>query len=358
MQSSRSAKAAPGAKKNVESRQILSLNAVRRFSINDWFPDSPTLAPCIAGVDTSGTQGVLEAMKRGRGRQSLYEAMSRSRSKSSRGKMLDRFRPQLEKLAASAKEALRRPGPARPYEEATPVEPVPEQGGTRPVALPKPAPPPETPTVAERVQPWLRPKAVQYNEGRIEISVRWPVAVGAGLLVVVVLLVVYRLGYLGAKAEFGATMARESNQVVGASGSTADSGQATNSGGAGNDTAGSQAVAPTGDHVVVLAHYPTRTQLVPVQEHFRQHGVGTAIVTFERLRQYFSDRKMSTRPVPRGDGFMLITDRGYDNPATPGTDGHAVLQRIKEIGAQYQPPEGYESFAPNRFGDAYGMKLK
>lgn len=291
-------------------------------------------------------------MKRGRGQRSVYEAMSRSRPKSSRRKMLDLLRPQLERLAASAKEALRRPGAGRAKASGASARTPHESGGARPTQ------PPEAPATPGPVQPWLRPKPLQYNDGRIEISVRWPVGVGVGLLIVVVLHVVYQLGYLGGKADYGATVAQESNQVVGSGGSTAGTGQATDSGEAVDGASGSQAVASTGDHVVVLAHYPTRTQLVPVQEHFRQHGVGTAIVAFERLRQYFSDRGLSTRPVPSGDGFMLITDRGYNNPATPGTDGHAVLERIKQIGAQYRAPEGYESFAPNRFSDAYGMKLQ
>jgi hypothetical protein len=178
------------------------------------------------------------------------------------------------------------------------------------------------------------------------------------LLSVVALLVAYQLGYLGGKAEFGATTVRESDQGPAPKASATGAGQAADPGGAADDASGSQSGASTGDHVIVLAHYATRTQLVPVQEHFRRHGVGTAIVAFERLREYFSDRGLSTRPVPPGDGFMLITDRGYENPATPGSDGYAVLEQIKNIGAQYRAPEGYESFAPNRFSDAYGMKLQ
>jgi GNAT superfamily N-acetyltransferase len=205
----------------------------------------------------------------------------------------------------------------------------------------------------------LRPKPVQYNDGRIEVSVRWPVAVGVGLLLFVVLLVVYRLGHLGGRAEFAAPLDSESARPVPQQSAAADRAAQTGvSGETGNDAAASQTAGSTGDHVIVLAHHATRTQLVPVQEHFRRHGVGTAIIAFERLRQYFGDRGLSTGAAPGGDGFMLITDRGYENPVKPGTDGYAVRQKIKEIGAQYEAPEGYESFAPNRFADAYGMKLQ
>ena len=47
----------------------------------------------------------------------------------------------------------------------------------------------------------------------------------------------------------------------------------------------------------------------------------------------------------------------YDNPDRPGTDGSVAKQKIIELGTKYKAPTGYESFAPNLFKDAYGMRF-
>lgn len=96
---------------------------------------------------------------------------------------------------------------------------------------------------------------------------------------------------------------------------------------------------PAGDHVIVIATYKQGEDLVPVKEYFDQNGIETQI-------------------QERGDYYFLVTKDKLQSPRRAGTDGYAALQRIRQVGADYKAPQGYESFAPNLFQDAYGMKIR
>jgi len=96
---------------------------------------------------------------------------------------------------------------------------------------------------------------------------------------------------------------------------------------------------PAGDHVIVIATYKQSEDLVPVKEYFGQNGIETNI-------------------QERGDYYFLVTKDKFQSPRRTGTDGYAALQRIRQVGADYKAPQGYESFAPNLFQDAYGMKIR
>ena len=80
--------------------------------------------------------------------------------------------------------------------------------------------------------------------------------------------------------------------------------------------------------------------MAPVQTHFAGYGIATEIANW-------------------GGQYFLITKDRYDNLSTPGTEGYKALQRIVEVGAKYKgkAPEGFETFAPHYFKDAYGMKV-
>jgi len=97
----------------------------------------------------------------------------------------------------------------------------------------------------------------------------------------------------------------------------------------------------TGNNVIVLVEYKRQADLEPVQAHFAGHDIATEI-------------------VKNWDGrYFLITKDRYDNLSTPGTEGYKALQRIVEVGAKYKGkvPEGFETFAPDYFKDAYGRKV-
>jgi len=107
---------------------------------------------------------------------------------------------------------------------------------------------------------------------------------------------------------------------------------------AGSDT--TRAAGTAGDNVIVITTYGQKRDLEPVQQHFAAHGIPTEILM-------------------RGDRYFLVTrERFSGNPANPGADGHPVLQRIKEVGARYKAPAGYEPFGVKPFQDAYGMKVR
>ena len=103
--------------------------------------------------------------------------------------------------------------------------------------------------------------------------------------------------------------------------------------------------APQGNNVIVIQAYFKSRDLVPVQEHFAGHGVETEII--ERRSFSFLVTKV------RYHSFSLDHD-SFD----PNRDGDVAKRKIKEIGAKYKAPAGYESFRPNLFQGAYGEKVK
>lgn len=91
-----------------------------------------------------------------------------------------------------------------------------------------------------------------------------------------------------------------------------------------------------GDHVIVLAHYRSRDQLLALQGYFRQNGFDTII-------------------EKSGTQYVLITRDRFMNPNRPGNDGYAARQKLIEIGNKYVPEKGYLPFT---FDDIYGKKIK
>lgn len=94
-----------------------------------------------------------------------------------------------------------------------------------------------------------------------------------------------------------------------------------------------------GDNVVVIATYRIRNDLEPVQEYFAGNGIETEIWL-------------------RNNYFYLVTKDRFEGTERRGSDGYLMKQKIKKIGADYIAPTGYESFKPNLFQDAYGMKVE
>ncbi|NLH16988.1 MAG: hypothetical protein GX455_10450 [Phycisphaerae bacterium] len=93
------------------------------------------------------------------------------------------------------------------------------------------------------------------------------------------------------------------------------------------------------DHVLVIATYMRSEDLEPVRDYFGQNGIGTEI-------------------LKRGSYYYLVTKARYPNPRKPGSEGAVVLDKIKQFGAKYKAPKGFERFDNTPFQDAYGMKLK
>jgi len=286
-------------------------------------------------------------MRRHSGQKALYEAMSRSHSKTKRPSMLARLRPQLEKLRPQLAK-LRRLGARRPKKSVSGGEPMVEKPAPMVLKPPRPAEP-QGPT-----QTWLRPKAVQINDGRIEVSLPYQIGIIIGLGVILVVMMGFWFGRLMGRID---ERSRYDKQAVTSQADLGGVPVRSAAPDANASTAGAPTEPPpdepavsgtavrTGDNVIVLARHRDREQLVPVQAYFREHGVETRTLAYSRLRSVFEQYGLDVSRLPKGDGFMLVTNGLYEN------------QRIKELGRGYQAPSGYESFASNHFSDAYGMKI-
>lgn len=93
------------------------------------------------------------------------------------------------------------------------------------------------------------------------------------------------------------------------------------------------------DHVLVIATYTRSEDLEPVRDYFGLNGAETEI-------------------LKRGSYYYLVTKARYPNPRKAGSEGAVALDKIKQIGAKYKAPKGFERFDNTPFQDAYGMKIR
>jgi len=251
-------------------------------------------------------------MKRRRRKKSLYEVIGETRSKPRYSWLLELLRP---------KKPAEEKSPA-----AAPAEPA-IQMPERPMQWPK------------------RPKILQLNTGRIELSMSYQLAIAILLGLILLLLVAFRLGQI---------MYMGSQNTANSAGKTPQSTQQPTL----EATAGLlqtpalaeiKAATPAsveepesaeskGDNRIVIQTYELRAHLEPVKQFFAENGVETEI------------RKI-------GGTYYLVTREKYENPGKQGTDGYFAKQKIVELGAKYKAPQGYETFGAKPFHDAYGMKF-
>jgi hypothetical protein len=238
---------------------------------------------------------------------SLYEVIGQSKSKSGYGKTV-------KKLA-----------PAKPdKEEPTAVK--------------------TTVLVSERATHWPRkPKLLQFNAGRIEISLPYPLAIAVFLGLILLFLVALWLGETGylnrnritnsAGTVFDSLRKKVGGELAGEGGRVSENENILPKNIEENEIVGSK-----GNNRIVIQTYHTREDLELVQYYFSEGNIDTEI------------RKI-------GNTFYLVSADKFENPGREGTDGYAAKQKIIKWGARYKAPQGYESFAPNLFSDAYGKKF-
>jgi hypothetical protein len=197
-----------------------------------------------------------------------------------------------------------------------------------------------------RAAKWLnRPRIVQFNAGRIEISMPYQLAIALLLGLVLLVLVVFRLGQItyrsSQKATGPAAKMPESVQkaapkvIAGAPQKAVPTEEKTPVPPVIQKV---EPVKPKGDNRIVIQTYQLRADLEPVKQYFAQFGIETEII------------KIS-------DWYYLVTKDKYENPAKPGTDGYLAKQKIIELGAKYKAPPGSEAFGSQPFRDAYGKKF-
>lgn len=250
-------------------------------------------------------------MVRNREKKALYEVISKTRPKPHYDKTLEQLHPEKsskdEQIAT--KSAIQMPG---------------------------------------RAAKWLnRPRIVQFNAGRIEISMPYQLAIALLLGLVLLVLVAFRLGqitYLSSQkvADSAAKMPENIQKAVpertaGAPQRAALAEEKTPV----PPTQKDEPVKPEGNNRIVIQTYQLRADLEPVKQYFAQFGIETEII------------KIS-------DWYYLVTKDKYENPEKPGTDGYFAKQKIIKLGAKYKAPPGYETFAKKGkkpFYDAYGKKF-
>ncbi len=253
------------------------------------------------------------------------------------------------------------------HEQAAEQESATEEIG---VATPQPATTPSGHGVPAEPGWWRRPRTVQFNTSRIEFSVSYPVAIAILLGLILLFLLAFRIGqyrsFLSKKSAGDNSAAAISSEGIRLSPVEAPLQQAgaassadLSAGSVADLSAGSMAddspvetmaepATPKGGlsdeasakagNVIVLVEYPKRADLVPVQKHFAQFGIGTEIVSW-------------------GGKYFLVTRDRYAGFGVE-SDGYEAKQKIVEVGAKYKAPQGYETFAPLFFRDAYGKKIE
>jgi hypothetical protein len=210
----------------------------------------------------------------------------------------------------------------------------------------------------KRAANWFnRPRIMQFNAGRIEISMPYQLAIALLLGLVLLVLVVFRLGQItyrssqkvtGPVAKMPASVRKAAPLVT------------TEHAAAGKVTAVAPqkavpaeeetpvapviqkvepvAVKPKGDNRIVIQSYQLRADLEPVKQYFAGFGIETEIIKIDAW-------------------YYLVTKDKYENPEKPGTDGYLAKQKIIELGAKYKAPPGSEAFGSQPFRDAYGKKF-
>ena len=178
-----------------------------------------------------------------------------------------------------------------------------------------------------------KPKVLRFIAGRMELSLAYPAAVAVVLCVVLLMLLLFRLGQNTAFNSTDNPIVAQDIEIIPPTAKPV---------GAKPAVAKAKSAAPAknkGDHRIILTQYHRTRDLEPVRKHFAAFGIATVI---ER----------------RGSRYYLLTGDRVENPNKQGTDGYLLKKKIKEVGAKYKAQQGYESFAPNLFRDAYGEKIK
>jgi len=239
-------------------------------------------------------------MARNRRKKALYEVISKTRPKPGYGRTVEQLHPE-------------KPGKDEPIDTKSDM------------------------AASERTPQWPRkPKIVQFNAGRIEMSVPYQLAIAAFLGVVLLFLVVFRLGQMsysrGGETIDSSAKIQKIEQKKPASPATAEIRRTPPL------AEKTEPLESKGNNRIVIQTYQVRAQLEPVKQYFAYFGIETEI------------KKI-------GDWYYLVTKEKYENPKKPGSDGYLAKQKIIQLGAKYKAPPGYESFGQKPFHDAYGMKF-
>lgn len=247
-------------------------------------------------------------MSRYRGQKALYEVIGRSRSRTRSNQ--DRL---IEPLHAPDAVKEKEPGPREAETD-----------------------------IAHNEQIRWEPRAIQFNSGRIELLLPYPVVFILVLAVLIVVLAAFKLGQSSGSEvhKSRVDLGHQNGQMNATAGQTggirgAASGQTEKE----EETKQNvfDGTVRSGNAVLIQEH-GTLEDLVPVTRFFADGGIATEIIS-------------------TGSTFLLVTkERFAGNPDKAGSPGSLLKQQIISLGAKYKAPPDCARFAG--FGDAYGMYFK
>jgi hypothetical protein len=197
---------------------------------------------------------------------------------------------------------------------------------------------------------WRRPRAIQFNAGRVELTLSYLVSAVFVLVFFIGLVGAFRLGqWVSGRSSALALTPKTGETVSVASGSldikknTAIMNEGYHDSRNLSSAAEEDKATPqiqSGRNAIGILTYRDRTQLVPVMEYYLLNGIETEIIRME-------------------SGFILVTvERFRDNPTRQGSDGYERLQQIIELGAKYRPPKDYLGFNRESFEGAHGVLIQ
>lgn len=75
------------------------------------------------------------------------------------------------------------------------------------------------------------------------------------------------------------------------------------------------------------------------------------------VKEYYDAKGVQTELIQRSGYALLVTRVGFDhNPNRAGTEGHRMIERIKQLGLAYPEATGDTKFGLRPFQDAYPLK--
>jgi hypothetical protein len=210
---------------------------------------------------------------------------------------------------------------------------------------------PQQPKNADTKQTaWTKKSSMfRLNSGKIEAFMPYPIAVTVVMALALLLVIAFQVGQALGKRSTG--IAKSSQATV----NLADTAKAAKEMArlaavpASKRAAVSEGLMPAASTTVVAGERTAESSSAGQAKYaeyvivLKQLGSSRDL---EPARQFFDER----------GSYFLVTKEKYDS-LSPGTPGYAVCEKIKQIGANYKPPEGYNGFAPHMFNDVYGRKM-
>ena len=315
-----------------------------------------------------------------RGRMALYEVMSKARDKPGYGRTMDKIREQ-RGPEAEVDEVVE-----VEEEQTKAVEPETKDAGakTKDTEAEKPAkvkcrapgesltevpiydaPDDEEPddtAVAKSVRWWRKPRIAQIYAGRIEFSMPYQLAIAVFLALVLAVLAAFQLGqrYYMMTSGSGAGVGVE-GQVVEEAGPgplvNEDEGKVR------SELSLSAAGNASGEREENTTE-TSQTTRPPVSKPAVAGGSNAIVMAqvsrdkradLEQAQQYFEKAGISTELVSRAGSYFLQTTARF---SASSSDAAEALKKVKQVGAKYEAPPGYATFAPHLFQDAYLMKVE